>query len=77
MAPLDLTNPLTTLEEIVGQPVDEKNHGNRRNEIPEKRLEIAKDIDFGDLGLRSFLEKNDDIAGAHSISLSAAECEYV
>ncbi len=76
--PVDFTDPLVVLEEVVGKPVIEDGvHGEDAG--AEQSSELTQDIDFAGLSLKEFLqdENEGDIDEMDSATQSAEECEYV
>lgn len=76
-APVDLTDPLKTLDEIIGIPSQAADVERGGDDVSEKRLEIVESVDFEGVGLYDFLQEEDDEIGENSALHSAEECEYV
>lgn len=76
--PVDFTDPLKVLEEVVGKSLKEDDICGE-GVGAEQPSELIQDVDFGGLSLHGFLRDEDEggVGRVHSSAQSIEECEYV
>ena len=77
--PIDFTDPLQALEDIIGKQIPEKESDGTSSQVIEKPSELDEEIDFNGLGLHEFLQEEDDDREGRKdeVKQHAEECEYV
>ena len=83
--PADFTDPLRSLENIIGRPIpgEHEGHEEEGQGHVEKPTELVQDIEFGGRSIHDFMEGEEERDGVGSLkpiddaAQSAMECEYV